>query len=107
MRIGVGVPGAGELEPAAAGPGDRAPGGQEQGVRLHSSPSDSSGMYSHNLLAIPINKSFIRLRIHIDLMRIQIQISCVNSTVTFYEIFNLYFFFLPPLVDTLKTFFLG
>ncbi len=56
MRIGVGVPGAGELEPAAAGPGDRAPGGQEQGVRLYPPPSDSSGIYSHHLLAIPLNK---------------------------------------------------
>jgi hypothetical protein len=43
---GLGVPGAGELEPAATGPGDRAPGGQEQGVRLHSPPSDSSGTQS-------------------------------------------------------------
>jgi hypothetical protein len=56
VRIGVGVPGAGELEPAAAGPGDRAPGGQEQGVRLYPPPSDSSGIYSHHLLAIPLNK---------------------------------------------------
>jgi len=67
VRIGVGVPGAGELEPAAAGPGDSSSGGQEQGVCLHSPPSDSSGMYSHHLLAIPVKKSFIGLRIHIDL----------------------------------------
>jgi hypothetical protein len=77
VRIGVGVPGAGELEPAAAGPGDSAPGGQEQGVCLHPPPSDSSGMYNHHLLAIPFNKSFIGLRIQIDIMRIQIRISCV------------------------------
>ncbi len=95
VRIGVGVPGAGELEPAAAGPGDRTPGGQEQGVRLHSPPSDSSGTQSPVFLQfLLINKSFIipGLRIHNDFMRIQIRISCVNSTVTFYEIFKRYFF---------------
>ena len=43
VLIFTGVPSPGQLQPAPAGPGGRSPGGQEQGVCLHSPSSDCSG----------------------------------------------------------------